>query len=244
VLHRYEGEKFITVHGFEQGNVYTLADDQRVNLEFYKNNIVHLFIPEAILAAALRSQAAGKQATESALREAASFLSQTLKYDFVYDPAMTFDEQFDRSLAAFESAGLIDRRKGLDPEGPGLIRATSDPRGQTVLSGLHQILEPWLESYWLLASTIDESLTDEMSQKEFFRTAQTNAQRRFQVGDIRCAESASSVTFKHALDAYVEMDLVGRRKKGRDTILMRRPARRDDATAGRIAARLSSYFSR
>ncbi|MGB0589220.1 MAG: 1-acyl-sn-glycerol-3-phosphate acyltransferase [Myxococcota bacterium] len=244
VLSRYETEKFVTVHNFEKGNVYTLADDQRMNLEFYKNNIVHLFIPEAILAAALRSQGAGKQATEAALREAASFLSQTLKYDFVYDPAMTFDEQFDRSLAAFENAGLIDRRQGLDAEGPGLIRATSDPRGQTVLAGLHQILQPWLESYWILASTIDESLTEEISQKEFFRTAQTNAQRRFQVGDIRCPESASSVTFKHALDAYVEMDLVSRRKKGRDTLLVQLPARRDDATAGVIASRLSTYFSR
>ena len=244
VLQRYVSEKFLSVHTFEQGDVYTLADEQRVNLEFYKNNIVHLFIPEAILAAALRSQGAGKQATESALREAASFLSQVLKYDFVYDPAMTFDEQFDRTLASFENAELIDRRQGLDPEGPGLIRATNDPRGQTVLAGLHQILEPWLESYWILASTIEESLGEEMSQKDFFRKAQVNAQRRFQVGDIRCPEAASSVTFKHALDAYVEMDLVARRKKGRDTMLTRLPPRRDDATAGRLAARLSEYFSR
>ena len=244
VLQRYVSEKLITVHTFEQGDVYALADDQRVNLEFYKNNIVHLFIPEAILAAALRSQGAGKQATEAALREAAAFLSQILKYDFVYDPDMTFDEQFDRTLASFENAELIDRRQGLDPEGPGLIRATNDPRGQTVLAGLHQILEPWLESYWILASTIEESLSEEMSQKEFFRQAQVNAQRRFQVGDIRCPESASSVTFKHALDAYIEMDLVGRRRKGRDTLLVRLPPRRDDATAQHIASRLSEYFSR
>ena len=243
VVHRYIEEKFITAYGFEEGDVYTPVDDQRVNLEFYKNNIVHLFVPEAILAAALRSQGAGKQATEVALREAASFLSQTLKYDFVYDPDVSFDEQFDRTLKAFEEAELIDRRQGLDPEGPGLIRATSDPRGQKVLEGLHQILEPWLESYWILASTIDESLGDELSQKEFFRLAQNNARRRFQVGDIRCPESASSVTFKHALDAYVEMELVERRKKGRETLLVRLAPRRDDDTAARIAARLNGYFS-
>ena len=76
VLHRYVEEKYIALHHFEDGDIYTPVDDQRVNLSFYKNNIVHLIIPEAILAAALCSQGAGKKATEAALREAAAFLSQ------------------------------------------------------------------------------------------------------------------------------------------------------------------------
>ncbi|MDP6945421.1 MAG: hypothetical protein QF464_14835 [Myxococcota bacterium] len=244
VVQRYLGEKFIERHHFEDGDVYTPVDEQRVNLEFYKNNMVHLVVPEAILAAALRSQGAGKQATESALRKAAAFLSQTFKFEFVYDPDMSFDEHFERTLAAFEEAELIDRRQGLSTEGPALIRATTDPRGQNVLVGLHQILEPWLESYWLLASTIDETLLDEMPHKEFLQVVQSNARRRFQVGDIRCPEAASSATFKHALDAYIEMGLVTRQKKGRDTMLVRTTPRRDDDTAARIAAQLNAYFSR
>jgi len=244
VVERYLEEKYVERHHFEDGDVYTPVDDQRVNLEFYKNNIVHLFIPEAILAAALRSQGAGKQATESALRTAAAFLSQTFKFEFVYNPDMSFDEHFDRTLADFEEAGLIDRRQGLAQDAPPLIRATTDPQGQNVLICLHQILAPWLESYWILASVLDEALVDELPQKELLNLVQDNARRRFQVGDIRCPEAASSATFKHALQAYIEMGLVERQKRGRDTVLVRTMPRRDDDTAARIAAQLNGYFNR
>ena len=80
----------------------------------------------------------------------------------VYDPAMTFDEQL--IGPCLENAGLSTEDKASIPK----VLGSSGPRTireARPCSRAHQILEPWLESYWILASTIEESPGEEMEPR-------------------------------------------------------------------------------
>jgi glycerol-3-phosphate O-acyltransferase len=220
VLERYVGEKYVEARKFEDGLVYTPIDDQRINLDFYKNNIVHLLVAEGILAAAVRASVHERATTDASLREAAHFLSKTFKYEFIYDPDRSFDDQFGATLATFERSGLLVRE--LDEVGPDrlLVPSEDDPRHDTLVY-LHQVCMPWIEAYWLLATGITELVTDELPEKELLKKLQRLSRRRFHEGDVRCLEAASSVTFKHALEACVEMGYVARVRRGRDSFIAR-----------------------
>ncbi|MCB9729923.1 MAG: 1-acyl-sn-glycerol-3-phosphate acyltransferase [Deltaproteobacteria bacterium] len=221
VLERYLKEKYIEARTFEDDVVYTLVDDQRVNLDFYKNNIVHLLIPEAILAAAVRGTWQDRATDEHTLRDVARFLSKTFKYEFIYDPDRSFDQQFDATLESFERAGILVRVPGDDDAVERLLGpAEDDPRHETLLY-LHQICVPWIESYWLLATGILETVDEEIPEKDLLKKLQRMSRRRFHEGDVRCLEAASTVTFKQALEACVELGYVARVRRGRDSFIRR-----------------------
>jgi glycerol-3-phosphate O-acyltransferase len=243
VLERYVGEKYVEARKFEDGMVYTPVDDQRINLDFYKNNIVHLLVAEGILAAAVRATLHERGTTEAALREAAGFLSRTFKYEFIYDPDKSFSDQFSVTLASFERAGLLVRE--LDEAGPDrlMVPSDDDPRSDTLLY-LHQVCVPWVEAYWLLATGISELVSGEMPEKELMKKLQRQSRRRFHEGDVRCLEAASSVTFKHALEACVEMGYVARVRHGREAFIARVAARegQTEPLVG-LAAELHRFFA-
>ena len=68
---------------------------------------------------------------------------------------MSFDEQFDRTLASFENASsLTDARAG--PRGTGADPSDERLTWPTCLASLHQS-GAMAESYWILASTINET---------------------------------------------------------------------------------------
>ena len=109
------------------------------------------------------------------------------------------------------------------------------------------MLQPWLESYWLLATSISELLpetTDTMSIKDFIRATQKMAQHRYQVGDVRCTEAASSITFKHAVGAIESLGYIVQRQEGRDRVLLRAPRGENDVDPiPALADRLRTFFS-
>ncbi|MGM0575769.1 MAG: 1-acyl-sn-glycerol-3-phosphate acyltransferase [Myxococcota bacterium] len=218
VLHHYVEDTLVESREFEGEVVYTPVAEERIKLDFYKNNIVHLLVPEAILATALHATAEDGVTTEDDARLAARRLSRTFKYEFVFEPDSPFDERFGAIIGEFERAGLVTRETG----GHGArFRLADDPAPQGVLDYLHNVLEPWLEAYWLLGVGLQELVAAEMPEKEFLKRLQRVAARRFHEGDVTRPEAASSVTFKHALDAYGELDYVVRKRRGRDRFVRR-----------------------
>ena len=247
VLYRYIEGKHVTAHDFGSAIVYTVVPERRIHLDYYKNNIVHLIMPETILAAAYHGASLHGAPDEGMLRTAAYFLSVTFKYEFVYNPDAGFDELFDRALASFFEAGILLRR--VDPHDASVDRivVADTAIARETLALLHEVLQPWMESYWLLATSISELLpetTDTMSIKDFIRATQKMAQHRYQVGDVRCTEAASSITFKHAVGAIESLGYIVQRQEGRDRVLVRAPRGDNDVDPiPALADRLRTFFS-
>lgn len=247
VLHRYIEGKTLTSHDFGNAIVYTVVPEKRIHLDYYKNNIVHLVMPETILAAAYHGASLHGAPDEGTLRTAAYFLSVTFKYEFVYDPDGTFDELFDSALESFFEAGVLQRRVDTHDASVDRIVVADSGRAKETLSLLHEVLQPWLESYWLLTTGICELLPgmeDSMSIKDFIRGTQKMAQHRYQVGDVRCTEAASSINFKNAIGAIESLGYILQEQKGRERRLGRTPRGENGADPiPALAERLRTFFS-
>lgn len=244
VLQRYVSDKLIEVYRLDNDDFLRPIDDHRITLEFYKNNIVHHVVREGILAAALTAHGHDQAPTETAVRETAAFLSLTFKHEFVYDPDVGFELQFERTLLLFEEAGLLERRMAPGIPGDISLWPTNDGRGRNVLELLNQALMPWIESYWLTAFYIDKHLQTEMSQKEFFKLIRSKVRKRFKAGDILFPEALSETSFKNALSAYTGMNLLTRRRKGRDILYQRTSSPEGIASLAALTAKLRSFISR
>ena len=91
----------------EQGEpFYHVPDDARVDVAFYRNNIIHLFVPESLLATALL----GFGEVEIDLGEArdqTQLLSRLCKYEGIYEERAAFENGFARTLEHFEASGWL-----------------------------------------------------------------------------------------------------------------------------------------
>jgi glycerol-3-phosphate O-acyltransferase len=235
-LARFVDQKQVERHEFEDGVVYTPVPHKRVNLDYYKNNIVHLFVPEALLSAALKAALDHDRAPLEEVRQGARFLAEMLKHEFVYAPDQTFDQQFNATLERLVAIGLVER----DGEDSLAIPRAAE---QTVVL-LHHVLEPWLEAYWTMAVTLHDQLREPTPLKDFVKQVQKVATRRYHEGDIRCPESANAVTLNHAIEIFKERELVRVTRKGRETLLsLASGSAEDPGRLPALARRLHHYFA-
>lgn len=242
VLGRWTKEKHVEAHAFEGDDVvWAVRPERRINLDFYKNNIVHLLVPEAVMATAVRSTLELGTTTLARVTEAAAFLTRTLRYEFVFDPDRGFAADFRETLARFTEGGLIRRTPG---ETFSDVRISITEQGGATMALFHRVLVPWIEAYWLLATALERHGLETLAEGQLIKEAQEIGRRRFHVGDITCPEAASSVNFQHALDAYAEFGFIERTRKGRERLVTASPTRSDEPTAfTELADRLRTYFA-
>ena len=260
---RFLKQKHIEVHRYEEDDetIYVTVPDKRFNLDMYKNNIIHLFVVDAMVAAAVRGGRRRGQHTVRDLRATAHVLATTLKLEFVYEPGMTYDESFDAALARLEERALL---RLLPPDGPPKLsvagQESADVEGspspqvpapaarvevlaEDTLATYHRVIEPFLEAYWLTVHGVREQLTAPMPEKEFIKQLQRLGRRLFQEGAIACPEAASSVAFKNALQILVERGYIERNRKGRDTWVGLAAGAVEDASGlGAFEERLRGLF--
>jgi len=243
VLARFIKLKHVEVHKFDDDEVvYVPVATARINLDFYKNNIIHLFVSEAILAAAIRGTLdEDRMTTVSRVMEAAAFLSRTFQHEFVFDPEKGFAVQFADTLRRFDTGSLIERQPGEDFT---KVRIRVLPSGAATLELLHRALMPWVEAYWLIADALDTFYDGEpIPEALFIKKSQSLAGRRFQVGDITCPEAASNVNFQHALSAWEEFGLITRTRKGREKVIAPTDDPRESDRLSELRRRLRDFFA-
>ncbi len=97
------------------GEVYFVADpEHRLQLSFYKNNLLHPLVPASLCAAALLSFR-DRAPTSAELRERTRWLSRLFKREFVYRVGTSFETIYQETLDLLRELGLVS------PEGKGRI---------------------------------------------------------------------------------------------------------------------------
>lgn len=190
---------------FDEGDVVVVKRDGRLHLDYYKNNLLHLFVPEALLATALLG-AVDEQGTvaEDELRDDTKFLSRMLKLEFVYEPGMGFGRQYEETFDRFRGAGWLVEREG---------RLTIAEGVRPVVSIYAKLLQNFLESYLIVGRSLVELGQEAIAEKAFLARCQGLADRLFELGDVHCYEAISKVNLGHALQIYLELGHVRKREE-------------------------------
>jgi len=188
----FTSDKTVTVHTYDDGGVvYTVGPDHRIRLDYYRNNLVPLLVPEAIVGTAVLAAAGG--GVDPA--EGARRLSRLLKREFLFRVDAPFSELFDRAASRLETMGLAER-----PEG-GVLRPTDD--GREALGFLREMLRPFLEAYLAAARTL-LALGD--GQDAEATAMRATAERLYNEGELSVPEACSGVTLKNAARVLGELE--------------------------------------
>ena len=186
-LRLLEDGKLVTTHGEERDTIYTIPEERRIALEYYKNNIVHFFVPYALISSALKVDG-GEPISEELLRERVKRLSRLFKYEFMYRADTDYDQIFDDALRQMIDSGEIERLVDRIHIGHG--------RSGARVSIYSNMIRTYFEAYLLAARGLSHVNAGPMSQKEWVRRTLALGQRMYLAGELEHRESLS----KHKLE--------------------------------------------
>lgn len=190
--------------------IYELHEGGRRALDYYKNNILHLFVPYALIFTAHGALAReGDRVRERDLRDDVRRLSQILKLEFSFKAGESgLEASLQHALRALDEAAWLDRRQDEDE-----TFFTLTPRGRVVSELFAGMLAPFLEAYRLTSEVLAERTT-ERGEKEFVGQLLKEGQRAVVLGSIRHAEAVSKITFEHALRLHLSLRLLVQSESG------------------------------
>jgi glycerol-3-phosphate O-acyltransferase len=138
---------------------FFLPSNQRLQLEYYKNNCVAGFVPAAFTAAAILARDAF-QFSSVDLHDCYRYLQEFFKYEFAFDLSSNAERAVRKSIKSFiDDAILIPH-----PTLPDTYQITS--AGFRKLKLFARFLLTYLESYWVVLHYYKQTPRSETSDKD------------------------------------------------------------------------------
>ncbi|CUS08264.1 unnamed protein product [Tuber aestivum] len=233
-------ERGLEVLGELVGRVDGLAEEtffavDRFQLSFYRNMVIHLFISETIVAAAMYTRIkqgggpANQRVEYRTLLDQVSFLSQLFRGEFVF-PTEGLIANLDKTLASLAADNVITVTSNSDGT-IGYVELSSAERkcGRENFDFYCFLIWPFIEGSWLAGVAI-MGLIPQKGMEEVWvelREAQDMAQLMgktlYHQGDISYFEAVNKETLKNAFQRFQEEGIITIRKSksGRTPPLMR-----------------------
>jgi glycerol-3-phosphate O-acyltransferase len=185
--------------GPEEKVFYLLADDKRMNLEYYKNNIIHHFLPLSFAAAAILS-CGDKETSLNRMEEGYDFLKRVFRSEFFLEGSN--DDGTAGVLSYFKELGLL---KVFEEEG---ILRPGDKECRKKLEQFAGLIESYLESYRVAINACLHAGKGIKGDKEWVTHIGRCGEEMYARGEIRRQESLSQAYFANVLKFLREEGLI------------------------------------
>ncbi|MGV8074557.1 MAG: 1-acyl-sn-glycerol-3-phosphate acyltransferase [Syntrophobacteraceae bacterium] len=181
--------------------VFTMEDNKRLTLEYYKNNIIHYLLPPAFVCTSILAQQTFHFSLAQ-LHKDVAFMKNFFKFEFVYDNELGEEELISRVLKTFESMECLHRT---GEDGQAYILSH---KGLKVAHYFHGLLQNYFEGYWLVLRAFRYLQKKPYSEKDFLKKTLSLGQKALKLELIERPESISKIIFSNALKYYLEKGLV------------------------------------
>lgn len=200
----FVGPRWITRKQYGSDEVYVVKRVGRLHLDYYKNNIIHLLVEDALLAAAALAELDDSDSFSPAdLEESTRFLSLLLKFEFVYDPQRGFARSYGETQQRWRDKHWLTETDN------GRLRIRH--KVMPVVRMYGKLLHNFIESYMVMGRALTVLRDGAMTEKEFLDHCQTEADKLSEIGYVRCYEAISKVNLLNALAIFVEEQYIQRR---------------------------------
>jgi glycerol-3-phosphate O-acyltransferase len=190
-LDRFARDRRIDAQDAGGERIWAIVPEQRITLEFYKNQVLHAFAPAALSAAAIRALPDGPLSAE-APRQGFLSLCWLVRREFVFDPDRSLTAVLGDGLRALEAHGAIAR------EGDGWAVVDTERMGE-----IYGLVRPLLESY-LLVARCDGLLSRALAPDALAKGLQDEAEGLLAAGAITRPEALSLVNLQNAIATLLE----------------------------------------
>ncbi|MFO7987390.1 MAG: 1-acyl-sn-glycerol-3-phosphate acyltransferase [Desulfatiglandaceae bacterium] len=172
---------------------YYLSEEKIPELAYYKNSIIHYFIPHTFVALSLL---AGKEEikTPGQIRTDHDFLKNVFRYEFIYDETKNDTEKMDEAITYFMDAGFIVKDEIENQCGYRLTKL-----GYDALPLWAELIKPFVESYWIAASAMIQDAKREKKRSDMVKNMNYLGQRFNKQGVINHIEAVNQLNFQNAV---------------------------------------------
>jgi glycerol-3-phosphate O-acyltransferase len=192
---------------FEEEAFYFVEDEKKLELEDYKNNIIHFFIPNALVATSLLT---GREEIKSwdTLVSDCDFMRNLLKNEFFFNGSDSLKQSILPALDCLLEASFISRAGANGGFKISKLGFDKLP----IWSG---ILKTFLESYWIVTRSLGQRKNAELKEEAVLKKVGYLGRRFYKLGVVEHTEALSRLNFANAL-AFVQKDVLSRKELERD----------------------------
>ncbi|MBW2631719.1 MAG: 1-acyl-sn-glycerol-3-phosphate acyltransferase [Deltaproteobacteria bacterium] len=200
-LGMFESSGFISKTGPEEGDeedefeetIYSVDEGKRLNLEYYKNSILHSFVSFSFVSISILSRA-GDRISLSEIMEDYSFFKDLFKHEFIYDNNVDDLEEVNKVVSYACDRGIILVHEDGDQMS---IEVTG--KGRASLQWFAGLIQNYLESYWVAARGCAYLKNRARQEKDLVKKIQKLGVKIYKKGEISKMEALSQSNYKNAL---------------------------------------------
>lgn len=182
--------------------VYSLQDENRLNLEYYKNNILHFFIPISFVALSVLSSREDVMSLDQIIRDY-QFFKRLFWHEFIFDDRKDDLDEVKDVLSYLSARNMIT---GVERNGQAFIEVKG--RGRVRLMPFAGLLRNYIESYWVVIRGCLYLKKGAKPEKEWMKKIQQLGAKMYKKGEIRRAEALSQSNYQSAVTFLEEAELV------------------------------------
>ncbi|MEE9911498.1 MAG: 1-acyl-sn-glycerol-3-phosphate acyltransferase [Deltaproteobacteria bacterium] len=182
--------------------VYSLADAKRLNLEYYKNNILHFFMSICFVATSMVKNPEDVMSLAKIMGDY-KFLKWLLWNEFIFDERRDDVEEVDEVLAYLHSRSMI-----VTTERDGEVWVEIKSRGGARLKPFAGLVHNYLESCWIVIRGLVYLKKKPLTQKEWLAKIRPLGDRMFRKGEILRAEALSQANYQNAIKFLEDAELI------------------------------------
>jgi glycerol-3-phosphate O-acyltransferase len=190
----------------EEERIYTVDDSNRLQLEYYRNNIIHFLLPAAYISSAILTKEAFEFTLEG-IEADLLFFRDFFKFEFVYDADENLGKTINQVLAYCLSQRFI-------------IEASSQfhtyritHQGLKALSCFASLLRSYMESYWIVLRATKYLNKKPLSEKDFLKKINSMGNKLYKLELVERFESISRITFENAVKFFCEKGAIKKSEK-------------------------------
>jgi glycerol-3-phosphate O-acyltransferase len=182
--------------------VYSLDDDKRMNLEYYKNNILHFFLPVSFVATSVLASSED-MVPVNRIRDDYAFFKRLFRHEFIFDDLKDDLEEVQETLAYLRDRGMI---AGFDKQEKAWIEVKG--RGRTNLLPFAGLIHNYMESCWVVIRGCYYLRKGPKAERDWLKSIRGLGARMYRKGEIRRAEALSQSNYLSAIRYLQDVNIV------------------------------------
>jgi glycerol-3-phosphate O-acyltransferase len=175
----------------EEETFYFVEDDKKLELEYYKNNIIHFFIHHSFVATSLLSGSEETKSLDSVISDYA-FLKEVLSREFIFVKDNDIEGSISSIIEYFLGEGLLIR-SNMD----GGYKITR--QGFDRLPSWAALAKTFIETYWISAKVIGQKKSGAMTEEMLLKNINYLGKRYYKLGVIEHIGAISRISFQNAV---------------------------------------------
>jgi glycerol-3-phosphate O-acyltransferase len=173
--------------------VYSLKEEKRINLEYYKNNILHFFVPLCFVATSIIKNNEDLIYLQRIMSDY-KFLKKLLWNEFI------FDEHKDDAEDVNEVLTYLNERKMItSTERDGQVYVEIKGKGNKKLKPFADLIHNYLESSWIVIRSCLYLKKNPLTKKDWLKKIMALGDRMYRKGEVLRPEALSQSNYQNVI---------------------------------------------